>query len=115
MSTLDPTSFEARPDSNTQLVASKRTTAKSIVTRLGSSPVPNGLTRREAQILPWLATDLSYAEIAAHFGYSPHYARMLAQRLLRKLGVTSRPAVVARWLRPDAFPASDARLSKQLP
>ena len=115
MSTFVPTSTETRPNPTAQLGPSKRTAAKSIVTRLGSSPVPNGLTRREAQILPWLATDLSYAEIAAHFGYSPHYARMLAQRLLRKLGVTSRPAVVARWLRPDAFPASVARLSKQLP
>lgn len=115
MSTLDPTSSEARPELTTRLSASKRTAAKSIVTRLGSSPMPSGLTRREAQILPWLATDLSYAEIAVHFGYSPHYARMLAQRLLRKLGVTSRPAVVARWLRPDAFPATVSRLSKQLP
>jgi DNA-binding CsgD family transcriptional regulator len=115
MSTLDPTSSEAHPDLTARLGPNKRAVAKSIVTRLGSSPVPKGLTRREAQILPWLATDLSYAEIAAHFGYSPHYARMLAQRLLRKLGVTSRPAVVARWLRPDAFPATVARLSKQLP
>jgi len=84
--------------------------ANTVVARLVDVPCPPGLTRREAQLLPWLATDLSYAAIALQLGYGPHNARLLALRLLRKLGVNSRPAAVTRWLRPDAF---DATLANQ--
>lgn len=80
-----------------------RLAAVAIVARLSKLPRPEGLSRREAEFLPWLATDLGYSAIAREIGYGPDNARLVAKRLLTKLGVQTRSAAVARWLQPEAF------------
>jgi DNA-binding CsgD family transcriptional regulator len=81
-----------------------RAAARRLAARLAAlSPPPAALSPREAELLPWLATDLGYAAIADELGCGPHNARLLAARLRRRLGVATRPAAVARWLRPEGF------------
>ena len=86
-----------------QRVAPSVPDAIRIVNRLKGVVPPSGLSRRERELLPWLATDLSYSAIARHLRYGPDNARLIAKRLLAKLGVRTRPAAVARWLRADLF------------
>lgn len=69
-------------------------TASDPVSCLRVVPVPPGLSRRERELRPCLATDLSYAAIARKLGYWTDNARLLAKRLLRKL--VSSPAGCGR-------------------
>ena len=54
-----------------------------------------GLTARERQVADMLARRLTTAEVAGALGISPHTARHHVQRVLNKLGVTSRRNVAA--------------------
>lgn len=88
--------------------------ARTLVGRLtAAAPAPPGLSRREAELLPWLATDLSYAAIARELDCGPDNARLLAKRLAARLGVHSRASAVARWLRPEAFAVTSANLPER--
>jgi DNA-binding CsgD family transcriptional regulator/PAS domain-containing protein len=59
-------------------------------------PESLGLTRREAEVARLLAERLSNAEVAAALGVSAHTARHHTERVMQKLGVTSRAEVAAR-------------------
>lgn len=83
---------------------SQLATARRVATELARLvPPPAFLTPREARLLPWLATDLTYAQIAAELGGGVDNLHQLAHRLFQHLGAESRAGVIARWLRPDAF------------
>lgn len=56
----------------------------------------DGLTRREQETLAALLTGVSEKQIAARLGISPHTVHDYVKRLYRKLGVTSRAALMAR-------------------
>jgi len=58
-----------------------------------------GLTRRQRQIAGLLASRATNAEIAASLGISAHTARHHSQRVLEKLGITSRAEVRTRIAR----------------
>jgi DNA-binding CsgD family transcriptional regulator len=53
------------------------------------------LTRREKEVLVWLAKVKSNAEIAKHLGVSPATIKVHVERLLAKLGVKNRGAAAA--------------------
>jgi len=57
-----------------------------------------GLTRREAEVARLLAERLSNAEVAAALGVSAHTARHHTERVMQKLGVRSRRAIVSALL-----------------
>jgi LuxR family transcriptional regulator, maltose regulon positive regulatory protein len=63
------------------------------------SPDPEPLTRREGQVLRYLATSLPYAQIAAEMFISRNTLKKHVQHIYRKLGVTNRERAVAagRW------------------
>jgi DNA-binding CsgD family transcriptional regulator len=72
------------------------------VTTEPSPGLAGGLTRREQDTLSLLLTDASEKEMAARLGISPHTVHDYVKRLYRKLGVTSRAALMAasaqsRW------------------
>ncbi|MDE2227845.1 MAG: hypothetical protein KGL11_02240 [Alphaproteobacteria bacterium] len=58
-----------------------------------------GLTRREAEILAWLALGKTDGEIASILDISPRTVSHTLGRIYRKLGVESRVAAAARALR----------------
>jgi DNA-binding CsgD family transcriptional regulator len=64
-----------------------------------------GLTVRELHVARLLAAGLSNERISAALGISPHTARRHTEKVLRKVGVTSRSAV-GQKLRDDAAYAS---------
>jgi DNA-binding CsgD family transcriptional regulator len=55
-----------------------------------------GLTRREQETLALLLTDASEKMMAAQLGISPHTVHDYVKRLYRKIGVTSRAALMAQ-------------------
>jgi DNA-binding CsgD family transcriptional regulator len=55
----------------------------------------DGLTRREQETLGLLLTDASEKEVAARLGISPHTVHDYVKRLYRKIGVSSRAALMA--------------------
>ena len=57
-----------------------------------------GLTHRQSEVALLLASGLSNREIAARLTISPHTARHHAQRVLEKVGVSSRKALGLRFL-----------------
>jgi len=59
-------------------------------------PETLGLTRREAEVARLLAQRLSNAEVAAALSVSAHTARHHTERVMHKLGVTSRAEVATR-------------------
>jgi DNA-binding CsgD family transcriptional regulator len=65
--------------------------------RAGTGPA-DGLTKRELEVLRLLADGLTSQQIADELGIRPSTARNHAQRVLAKLGVTSRVAAVLRFL-----------------
>lgn len=67
-------------------------------------PASLGLTRREADVARLLAQRLSNAEVAAALGVSAHTARHHTERVMHKLGVTSRAEVAARLREAPARP-----------
>jgi len=58
---------------------------------------PAGLTRRQLEIARLLASRATNAEIASSLGISVHTARHHSQRVLEKLGITSRAEVRRRF------------------
>jgi DNA-binding CsgD family transcriptional regulator len=56
---------------------------------------PRALTRREHETLQLLMTDASEKAIAARLGISAHTVHDHVKRVYRKLGVSSRPALMA--------------------
>jgi DNA-binding CsgD family transcriptional regulator len=102
--------FTSRPPAHRR---SRTAAARDMVARLAvAAPAPPGLSPREAELLPWLATDLGYAAIARELGCSLSNIRHIVRRLCRRLGVVTRPAAVARWLRPEGFAAGPATWPK---
>jgi DNA-binding CsgD family transcriptional regulator len=74
-------------------------------------PIPRGLTPREAQLLPLLASDDSLPELAVKLGLSRETVRVHAKRIYDKLGARTRVGAIVRWLRPDLVTQKgDARL-----
>src|SRR5262245_41916499 len=55
-----------------------------------------GLSQRQSQIVQALFDDEKEAAIAEHLGISPHTVHSHLERLYRKVGVTSRAALVRR-------------------
>jgi DNA-binding CsgD family transcriptional regulator len=55
-----------------------------------------GISRREAEVLLWLARGKTNADIAAILGLSPLTVRTHLERIYRKLGVETRTAAAAR-------------------
>jgi DNA-binding CsgD family transcriptional regulator len=69
-----------------------------------SGPPPHlvdGLTRREQDTLGLLLTDASEKVMAARLGISPHTLHHHVKKLYRKLGVSSRAALMKRALSDD--------------
>ena len=60
-----------------------------------SVPAMDGLSKRELEVAHLLASGLRNREVAESLGVSEHTARRHTERVLRKLGVTSRSAVAA--------------------
>ncbi len=56
------------------------------------------LTPRERQVAAWLGEDDTYAGIAARLGLKKDTTRNQARAIQRKLGITTRPAAVARLM-----------------
>jgi len=67
----------------------------------------DGLTRREQEALGMLLTDASEKEIAARLGISPHTAHDHIKRLYRKVGVSSRAALMALAFAGDRAPGGE--------
>jgi LuxR family transcriptional regulator, maltose regulon positive regulatory protein len=61
-----------------------------------STPGASALTGAELRLLPWLATHLSFPQIAAEMFLSPTTIKSQAYSLYRKLGVSSRNQAVTR-------------------
>lgn len=59
---------------------------------------PAKLSPREQQVAVWFGHDDTYAQIAAHLGLRHDTIRVHARNILRKLGVRTRHAAVARLL-----------------
>ena len=59
-------------------------------------PASLGLTRREADVARLLAQRLSNAEVAAALSVSAHTARHHTERVMHKLGVSTRAEVATR-------------------
>ena len=55
-----------------------------------------GLTRRETEVLGWVAQGKSNAEVAAILGMSPRTVQKHLERIFQKLGVETRTAAAAR-------------------
>jgi LuxR family maltose regulon positive regulatory protein len=76
------------------------TLARGAAPASGSPPLPaqgaliEPLTRAELDLLPMLATELTYAEIAASRFVSVNTVKSQMQSIYRKLGVTSRIAAI---------------------
>ncbi len=67
-----------------------------LVTREPASAlVPAGLTKREADVLTWLAQGKSNADIGAILGISPRTVQKHLERVFQKLGVETRTAAAA--------------------
>jgi DNA-binding CsgD family transcriptional regulator len=64
--------------------------------RLGKQPDTTGLTRREAEVLGWVALGKQNKEIAALLQTSPHTIRTQLQVIYGKLGVHTRTAAAAK-------------------
>ena len=62
-------------------------------------PVPPALTPREREVAAWLGEDDTYAQIAHRLKIERDTVRHHARSILRKLGVKTRHAAVARLLR----------------
>ncbi len=75
--------------------------ARALRTRLSAEHAlgvlgPSSLTAAELRVLPMLATQLSFPEIAAEIFLSPHTVKSQAMSLYRKLGASSRSQAVER-------------------
>lgn len=68
--------------------------------RRAARPVINTLTKREREVLAWIAKGKTSREIAALLVVSPYTVRKHTEHILEKLDVRTRSAAVAR-----AFPA----------
>jgi|GEM_PF-2661816 len=77
------------PRQNGNLTRSKRTSRRAAEVHL--SP-------RELDIASWLGEDDTYAQIATHVGLKHDTVRSHARSVLRKLGVKTRHAAVARLI-----------------
>jgi DNA-binding CsgD family transcriptional regulator len=71
---------------------------------LENGPESSPLTRRETEILRWIADGKTTREIAAILVVSPHTIRKHIEHILEKLDVRTRSAAVAR-----AFPRTPPR------
>lgn len=75
-----------------------------------------GLTRREAEVLAWVAEGKTNVEIAAILGASPRTVQKHLEHILQKLGVETRTAAAARALQASARlpdqPPAPPRLAK---
>ena len=56
------------------------------------------LTAREREVLAWVARGKTNAEVASLLWLAPSTVRKHLQNIYAKLGVTTRPAAVARFL-----------------
>ena len=72
---------------------------------------PGPLTCRECDVMGWLAWGKTDRDIAAILGISHRTVHKHLQRIYEKLGVETRTAAVARWLRGD-LPAQSSRTSR---
>lgn len=70
---------------------------KSIKPSTDVSP-SNDLSPREAEVLEWIATGKTNAEIAIILGISPHTAKHHVAKVIAKLGVENRGAVMRAYL-----------------
>jgi DNA-binding CsgD family transcriptional regulator len=77
-----------------------RIQAAAQVRRHGKQAAVSVLTKREREILGWIARGKTSREIAAILVVSPHTVRKHTEHILEKLNVSTRSAAVAR-----AFPA----------
>lgn len=60
-----------------------------------------GLTRRESEVLQWVAAGKTDKAVAAHLDCSPRTVHKHLQRIYAKLGVETRTAAVMRALQYD--------------
>lgn len=64
------------------------------------------LTRREAEVLGWIARGKTNAQISRLLFVSPHTVRKHVEHIFEKLGVHTRAAAVARWRAAPHAPAT---------
>jgi DNA-binding CsgD family transcriptional regulator len=64
-----------------------------------AAPPPHGLSRRELEVLRWLAAGESNRQIARHLGLSPHTIERHVANLYRKIGARGRADATAYALR----------------
>jgi DNA-binding CsgD family transcriptional regulator len=72
--------------------------ARSYVRSRGLMPGQQELSAREQQVLSYLLGPLSEKEIADRLDLSTGYLHQVVVRIYRKLGVRSRPELMAQWL-----------------
>ena len=66
--------------------------------RAGAMSSPQGLTRREREVVGCLAENLSNKEIAVRLGVSTETVHVHLEHLFRKLGAHDRKQAVRRFL-----------------
>jgi two-component system nitrate/nitrite response regulator NarL len=64
-----------------------------------SSPAPPSLTAREQEVLQWMATPMTYRQIAHQLGVSEETIRTHARNILEKMGQPNRAQAVLAALR----------------
>lgn len=65
--------------------------------RGSENPIPLGLTKRESEVLRWLAQGKSSAEIASILAISPKTVSKHLAQIYRTLGVENRLAAALAW------------------
>lgn len=80
--------------------------ARFVVFASRTAPAPPRLSRRERDVLDWLAQGKSGADIAAILGLSRHTVDTLTRRLFDKLGVTGRTSAVIAALEAGLLPVA---------
>jgi DNA-binding NarL/FixJ family response regulator len=76
--------------------------ARMVLDRVGSPPPPAihvQLTPRELEVLPWLASPLTYRQVAEQLNVSEETVRTHAKRILNKLGQPNRAQAVLAAMR----------------
>lgn len=72
--------------------------AKAVVRSHGLMPGQSKLSPREREVLAYLLGPLGEKEIADRLDLSPAYVHQIVVAIYRKLGVQSRPELMAMWL-----------------
>ncbi len=69
------------------------------IRKWSSSPTPPSLTAREQEVLQWMATPMTYRQIARQLGVSEETIRTHARNILEKMGQPNRAQAVLAALR----------------